>query len=284
MSEKTFEAYRPLLFSIAYRMLGSAMDAEDLVQETWLRYQDVDQGKIESPKAYLSTIVTRLSINRLNSARMQRESYIGPWLPEPLLTDGSTPARQIDRYEAISMALLVVLERLTAAERAVFLLREVFDFEYEEIAAILDKSEVACRKLFSRARQHVMSHRPRFESSSATHEQLVHSFLKAAKAGDMQGLKELLAEDVVVWTDGGGQVVAARRPIRGRESAARFILNTRRFAPSPFTGEVASVNGEAAVILRAQSGRAFLVITMQSAGDHIQTFHIVGNPEKLQQL
>lgn len=284
MSEETFEAHRSLLFSIAYRMLGSAMDAEDVVQETWMRYRDVDQEEIESPKAYLSTIVTRLSINRLNSARMQRENYIGPWLPEPLLTHGSTPAQQVDRYEAISMALLVVLERLTPAERAVFLLREVFDFEYEEIAAILEKSEVACRKLFSRARQHVMAHRPRFESSAGAHKQLVHNFLRAVEAGDLQGLKALLAEDVVVWTDGGGQVVAAKRPIHGSDKAARFILNTRRFAPGPFTSQVTEVNGEAAVVLRERTGRAFLVISVQSLGDRIQAFHIVGNPDKLRHL
>lgn len=283
MTEETFETYRSLLFAIAYRMLGSAMDAEDVVQEAWLRYEDVDEEEIESPKAYLSTIVTRLSINRLNSARMQRESYIGPWLPEPVLTD-ATPASRVDRYEAISMALLALLERLTAAERAVFLLREVFDYEYEEIASILEKSEAACRKLFSRARQHVMTNRPRFESSPVAHEQLVRKFLRATEAGDMQGLKALLAEDVVVWTDGGGQVIAARRPIRGRDEAARFILKSRRFAPAPFVSEIATVNGEAAIILRTQSGRAFLVVSIQSAGDRIQAFHIVGNPHKLRNL
>lgn len=284
MSDETFEAYRPLLFSIAYRMLGTVMDAEDVVQETWLRYRQADPQDVESPKAYLSTIVTRLSINRLNSARMQRESYIGPWLPEPILTGGRRPARELGRYDAISMALLVVLERLTPAERAVYLLREVFDYSYEEIAAILEKSEVACRKLFSRARRHVQAHRPRFQHSPATHERLVRRFLQAAERGDMEGLTQLLARDAIVWTDGGGQVAAALQAIRGREQAARFILKTRRLAPGPFTGSIADVNGKPAIILRTEQGRPFLVINIEAGDDHIQTLHIIGNPQKLQHL
>lgn len=281
MTVATFESYRSLLFAIAYRMLGSAMDAEDVVQEAWLRYEAADQDGIESPKAYLSTIVTRLSINRLNSARRKRESYVGPWLPEPVLTDGSTPARRLDRYEAISLSLLVLLERLTPAERAVFLLREVFDYEYEEIAAILEKSEAACRKLVSRARRHIVAERPRFESSPAAHRRLVQKFLEATEAGDLQGLKELLADSVVLWTDGGGQVFAARRPIYGRDAAARFMLRARHFTPESFMSEIATVNGQAAVILRTSTGAAFLVISIQNVEDYIQTLYIVANPEKL---
>jgi RNA polymerase sigma-70 factor (ECF subfamily) len=289
MTDQTFEGLRPLLFSIAYRMLGSAMDAEDIVQEAWLRYQTADAGSVESPKAYLSAIVTRLSINQLNSARVQRENYIGPWLPEPLLTEGTalsvyglqSPAQNLVQHDAISMAFLVMLERLSAAERAVFLLREVFEYDYAEIAAILEKTEIACRQLFSRARRHVSKHRPRFESSAESHERLVESFLQAVEAGDVAALTELLAEDVTIWTDGGGKVFAALYPIEGRENAIRFVIGSQRFAPGPYSAEIAPVNGRSAVLLRQEDGRVFLVINLETDESLIRAFHIVGNPDKL---
>jgi RNA polymerase sigma-70 factor (ECF subfamily) len=289
MTDEIFESVRPLLFSIAYRMLGSAMDAEDIVQEAWLRYRTADPVAIESPKAYLSTIVTRLSINQLNSARVQRESYIGPWLPEPLLTEGAalpvwglqSPAQHLAQHDAISMAFLVLLERLTPAERAVFLLREVFEYDYAEIAAILEKSEAACRQLFSRARRYVSEHRPRFEGSAEAHERLVESFLRAVEAGDVDGLTELLAEDVVLWTDGGGKVFAALNPIEGRQNAIRFIIGSQRFASGPYRAEIAMVNGRSAVLLRLEDGGVFLVINLETDEKRIRAFHIVGNPDKL---
>lgn len=300
MTDEQFEKYRPLLFSIAYRMLGSAMDAEDIVQEAWLRYVRADQESIESPKAYLSTIVTRLCINQLKSAREQREHYIGPWLPEPILTAGDrlapeqpltegvaltvSPAQHLSRFDSISMAFLVLLEQLTPAERAVFLLREVFDYEYAEIAAALDKSEAACRQLFSRARKHVAAHRPRFDSSATDQERLVKGFLQAVEAGDVAALTGMLAEDVVVWTDGGGKVFAALQPIHGRKNSANFILGARRLAPGPFTAEVAMVNGKPGILLRLESGRVFLVIDIDVEGDQVRAFHIIGNPDKLQHL
>jgi RNA polymerase sigma-70 factor (ECF subfamily) len=288
MTDENFEEYRPLLFSIAYRMLGSAMDAEDIVQEAWLRYQRAEKQEIESPKAYLSAIVTRLCINQLNSARVQREKYIGPWLPEPILTEGTaltvTPSQHLSQFDSISMAFLVLLERLTPAERAVFLLRSVFDYDYSEIAAIIGKSEAACRQLFSRARRHVMAQRPRFDSSPAEHERLVNSFLQAVQEGDVDGLTHMLSEDVVVWTDGGGKVFAALQPVHGPEKAARFILGSRRFAPGPFTTEVAPVNGQPAVVLRTETGQAFLVISIEASHDQIQAFHVIGNPDKLRHL
>lgn len=170
-------------------------------------------------------------MNQLTSARAQRESYIGPWLPEPILTSSDTlfytSAHHVNQYESISVAFMFLLERLSPAERAVFLLREVFDYEYDEIAAILDKSETACRQLFSRAKPHLTAHRPRFESSSSQHDRLIHRFFQAVEGGDLEGLTRLLAEDVVVWTDGGGKVVAALHPVRGRELAARFMLNSK---------------------------------------------------------
>ena len=289
MSDQTFESVRPLLFSIAYRMLGSAMDAEDIVQEAWLRFQAADPDKIESPKAYLSAIVTRLSINQLNSARVKRESYIGPWLPEPLLTEGTalpvrqvlTPSQHLVQQDAISMAFLVLLERLTPAERAVFLLREVFEYDYAEIAAVLERSEAACRQLFSRARRYISEQRPRFERSAESHERLVESFLQAVEAGDVDSLTNLLAEDVVVWTDGGGKVFAALNPIEGRINAIRFILGSQRFSPGPYAAEIASVNGRAAVLLRLEDGRVFLAINLETDRTHIRTLHVVGNPDKL---
>jgi RNA polymerase sigma-70 factor (ECF subfamily) len=289
MKDELFESLRPLLFSIAYRMLGSAMDAEDIVQEAWIRFKAVDTAAIESPKAYLSTIVTRLSINQLNSARIQRESDIGPWLPEPLLTGGTalpvqeplSPAQHFARHDAISMAFLVLLEQLTPAERAVFLLREVFEYDYAEIAAVLEKTEAACRQLFSRARRHVSSHRPRFQSTAESHERLVESFLAAVEAGEVEGFTELLAEDVTVWTDGGGKVFAALNPLEGRTNAVRFILSSPRFAPGPFKAEIAAVNGRSAILLRLENGKVFLVINLETDETHIRAFHIVGNPDKL---
>lgn len=300
MADEQFERYRPLLFSIAYRMLGSAMDAEDIVQEAWLRYLQADRNGIESPKAYLSTIVTRLCINQLKSAREQREQYIGPWLPEPILTASNrlapeqplteglaltvSPAQHLSRFDSISMAFLVLLEQLTPAERAVFLLREVFDYDYVEIAAALDKSEAACRQLFSRAKKHMAAHRPRFESSAGDQERLVKGFLRAVEAGDVEALTGMLAEDVVVWTDGGGKVFAALQPVHGPEKAARFILGARRFAPGPFTAEMAMVNGKPGILLRLESGKVFLVIDMDVEDEKVQAFRIIGNPDKLHHL
>jgi len=300
MIDEQFERYRPLMFSIAYRMLGSAMDAEDIVQEAWLRYLQADHEEIVSPKAYLSAIVTRLCINQLKSAREQREQYIGPWLPEPILATGNrlaldqpltegvaltvTPAQHLSRADSISMAFLVLLEQLTPAERAVFLLREVFDYDYAEIAAALDKSEAACRQLFSRARKHMAAHRPRFESSTGDQERLVKGFLQAVEVGDVETLTGMLAEDVVVWTDGGGKVFAALQPIHGPDKAARFILGTRRFAPGPYVAELAMINGKSGILLRSESGRVFLVIDIDVEDNQIQTFRIIGNPDKLRHL
>lgn len=285
----TFEHYRPLLFSIAYRMLGTAMDAEDMVQETWLRFRDLDLSTIESPRAYLTTIVTRLCINQLNSARLERETYIGPWLPEPVLTDGAAllagPAGKLSHTDSISMAFLILLESLSPSERAVFLLREVFDYEYREIAAILEKSEPACRQLYSRAKKNVAANRPRFETKPETHDRLVQQFLAAVQGGDVDRLAAMLAEDVVVWTDGGGKVVAALQPVRGRENAARFVLGSRRLVVEPFTAGIEAVNGRSALVLRGQAtGSAFLVVDVMTMDDRVIAIHVVGNPDKLRQL
>jgi RNA polymerase sigma-70 factor, ECF subfamily len=282
---ESFETYRPQLFAIAYRMLGSAMDAEDIVQETYLRYQSMQPERITSHKALLTTILTRLCLNQLQSARTQREMYLGPWLPEPLLTANHPelvdPEQRISDLESISVAFLVLLERLQPVERAVFLLREVFDYDYPEIAEMVGKSEPACRQLFSRAKKHLTEHRPRFQPSPEKHRQILDSFLEAVEIGELGRLMGLLAEDVTLWVDGGGKVKqAAIRPIRTRESVARFLLGTRRFAPEGFRFEMAEVNGQSALIFRAD-GQAFLVLTIELKTEYIHAIRIVANPEKL---
>src|SRR6516164_462961 len=207
---ESFETYRTYLFAIAYRMLGSAMDAEDMVQETYLRYQATPTDTIISLKAFLTTIISRLCMDQLHLARRQREEYLGPWLPEPISTAETlqvmNPEERVDMEESISLAFLMLLEQLQPIERAVFLLREVFEYDYAEIASFLGKSEVACRQAFSRAKRHLGEHRPRFRASLDTQKQLLTAFLHAVQEGSMSALLHLLAEEVTFWGDGGGKV------------------------------------------------------------------------------
>jgi RNA polymerase sigma-70 factor (ECF subfamily) len=281
----TFETHRPLLFSIAYRMLGSAMEAEDIVQDAYLRYQSVPPESIQSPKAFLGTVVTRLCLNQLESARAKRETYIGPWLPEPVLTGNATttPANQVIAQESISMAFLVLLENLTPLERAVFLLREVFDYEYAEIAEIVGKEEAACRQLFSRARKHIAEHRPRFKASPEAHRQMIARFVEAANSGEMDGLLNLLADDVTLWTDGGGKarIGAATRPVHGRETVVTFLMASRRFVDVEASRlEIAEINGEPGIIVR-EYGKPVVVGTFEVSGGKIRVMRFIGNPDKL---
>src|SRR4051812_31252357 len=233
-----FEQYRPLLFSIAYQMLGSAMEAEDIVQETYLRYQKASD--VESPKAYLTTIATRLCLNQINSARERREQYLGPWLPEPVLDAASPliPGTELEKKEIISMAFLVLLEELTPPERAVFLLREVFDYEYAEIAQILEREEADCRQLYSRAKKHLAENRPRFTSSPEQHRQILERFLQAVQGGQVDALTMMLAQDAVLWADGAGRPGAATRPIFGSNSIARFVQGTQRYLPEKYVSGI----------------------------------------------
>jgi RNA polymerase sigma-70 factor, ECF subfamily len=282
---ESFEAYRTYLFAIAYRMLGSAMDAEDMVQETFLRYQATPPETIHSLKAYLTTIITRLCMDQLHLARRQRETYLGPWLPEPILTDAAVPAdpaERVDAEESVSLAFLVLLEELQPMERAVFLLREVFEYDYAEIAAFLGKSEMACRQAFSRARKHLADRRPRFPASAETHRQILSGFMRAVRYGDMDNLMGMLSEDVTLWADGGGKVKgAATRPVVGPLAVARFSLGaTQRFLPPDAHVELAEVNGEPAAIFRSGE-RALVVLTIELEGGRIRTVRIVANPEKL---
>lgn len=285
---ETFETYRPYLFSIAYRMLGSAMDAEDVVQETYLRYRDraAQPEGIVSLKAYLTTILTRLCMDQLHLARRQRETYLGPWLPEPigdiLTPEAANPEERVDREESVSLAFLVLLEELQPVERAVFLLREVFEYGYEEIASFLGRSEMACRQAFSRAKKHLADRRPRFRASPETHRQLLSGFLQAVQAGDMDTLMSLLSEDVTLYADGGGKVKgAATRPVRGSVAVARFAVGTRqRFLPESYRIELTSVNRQPAIVIR-DDDRAYLVLTIEVEAERIRTVRIVANPEKL---
>ncbi|HZC04860.1 MAG TPA: RNA polymerase sigma-70 factor [Ktedonobacterales bacterium] len=288
---ESFETYRPYLFSIAYRMLGSAMDAEDMVQETYLRYQATPPQTVRSLKAYLTTILTRLCMDQLQLARRKRELYVGPWLPEPILTaetaqmtETADPEKRVEVEESVSLAFMVLLEQLQPFERAVFLLREVFAYEFAEIATMLDKSEAACRRSFSRAKRRLREHRPRFPASPQIHQQLLTGYFQAVQTGEMTPLMNLLAEDVTLWADGGGKVKqAARRPIHGRDAVARFSLGTKRFWPANARIELAEVNGQAAFVVRTDEG-AFAVLTIEVEQGQIQAIRIIANPEKLARI
>jgi RNA polymerase sigma-70 factor, ECF subfamily len=286
--EETFETYRPYLFSIAYRMLGSAMDAEDMVQETYIRASAPPKEPIRSLKAYLTTIISRLCMNQLDLAHRKRELYVGPWLPEPILTNSASeaadPEKHVETEESISLAFLVLLEQLQPFERAVFLLREVFEYEFTEIAAILGKSEAASRRSFSRAKQHLRAQRPRFPVVPQVHRQLLNGYFQAVQQGEMAPLMNMLAENVTLWTDGGGKApTAALRPIHGRDAVARMSLGSRRFWPEGYCAEVAEVNGQPAMIIRAAE-QAFAVVTIDVEDEQIQTIHVIVNPEKLERV
>lgn len=288
MQTDPFEEYRSLLFALAYRMLGSAMEAEDIVQEAYLRYRTAPPESIRSLKSFLTTIVHHLCLDHLRSAQVRRETYAGPWLPEPIMTGlgaaQNGPLRQITDWESISMAFLVLLESLSPPERAVFLLREVFDYEYAEIAQITGRSETACRQLFSRARRHISNHRPRFPAPPEAHADMVRRFLAACTAGDVDGLASLLAEDVTAWMDGGGKVaVTASQPVQGRDKVARGIIGHLSRAPQGATVEVIEVNGLPALLGRV-NGQIVNVVTLQVEGDFIHAIRAVLNPDKLANL
>lgn len=282
-STETFESYRPLLFSIAYRMLGSAMEAEDILQEAYLRFGAAQQREIRSPKSFLTTIVTHLCLDQLRSARAQRESYIGTWLPEPLLTASPSSEAEAGQRETISMAFLVLLERLSPTERAVFLLRDVFEYSYAEIAQIVGKSEANCRRYHHRARQFLVAQRPRFEPSSDEHRKLLEGFMQAMTTGDIDSLTAMLADDVVVYNDGGGKAPAALQPIIGRELAARRMERILKLLTPDIHFEIAEVNGTLSLLIW-QNETLYGVMNFTIAGGQIREFHNVFNPDKLRHL
>ena len=281
---ETFNQYRSLLFAIAYRMLGSAMDAEDMVQETFLRWQEVQLMEIESPKAYLTTITTRLCLDQLRSARVQREVYVGPWLPEPLLTEAAPDSAEITALaDSLSMAFLVLMESLSPIERAVYLLRQVFDYDYPDIARIVGKSEVYCRQIVSRARQHLARHRPRYEVLPGQQQQLSQQFAQACFSGDLSGLMATLAEDIVLQSDGGGKIKAAMRPVYGPDRVARFLQGILNKMPPGRTIRPAQINGQPGFIIYVDT-QPQLVMILDIMGEGIHRVYVVANPDKLQGL
>jgi RNA polymerase sigma-70 factor (ECF subfamily) len=281
-----YEELRPLMFSIAYRMVGSASEAEDIVQEAFLRFhrESTKGTQIESPKAYLSAITTRLSIDHLRSARVRRERYVGTWLPEPVLTDDFP--QHAETADSLSMAFLVVLESLTPVERAVFLLREVFDYGYDEIANVVGKSEGNCRQIAVRARRQIEAKKPRFEASRARREELAQRFFDAAAKGDTKGLMDLLAADVVAYADGGGKAPAFPRPVHGRDRVARLLLGGVRFGTrlGVSSTRFAVINGQPGVLFLNREGRAVLTMSLDIADGLVQTIRAISNPEKLHHL
>src|SRR5215208_7541974 len=276
VTTETYESLRPLAFSIAYRMLGSVSEAEDVVQEGLLRLHRTED--VEQPKAFVATVTTRLAIDTLRSARARRETYTGPWLPEPVVTD----SRPDD--ESVSMALLVTLESLTPVERAVFLLHDVFDYGYDEIAEIVGKTRENCRQLALRARRHVDARRQRFETSREQRETLAARFFEAVREGDLDGLVTLLADDAVATGDGGGKAAARPTPLEGGEKVARFMLGLMRIAERrAYTFEFTELNGEPGAVIR-EDGEVAGVLIIEVVGDRITALRSVVNPDKLRHL
>lgn len=280
-----FQQYRTLLFSVAYRILGSAADAEDAVQDAWLKWSAADRSQVADPKAYLTRIVSNLAMERLRSTRHQRETYVGPWLPEPILT-GPDTADGVATADSVSMALLVVLETLSPLERAVFVLKEVFAFSYSEIAAAVERSEPAVRQAAHRAREHVQARRPRFPADRTRQRDVTERFFAAATGGDINTLMELLSPDVTLWTDGGGKVRQALKPVVGLETVARWFaalgtVTYQGIEPGQMQAELTWINGGPGVVFRGQD-RVIATLTFDFDPEgRISTIHNVANPDKL---
>jgi len=277
-----FEVHRPRLFGLAYRMLGSADEAEDTVQDAYLRFDAAERTGIEHPGAWLAKVVTNLCLSRLTSARARREQYVGTWLPEPVITAGGTlgPIESAEQREAVSMAMLVLLERLTPTERAVYVLREAFAYGHREIAGVLDLTEANCRQLYRRAVRRVGEPASRFDAAPEHREALVRSFITAAREGDLAGLEKLLATDVTWWSDGGGKVSAALRPIEGREKVVRFLVGVVDRWATGLDLAVTEVNGESALAGR-EGDRLVGVLVFELRDGLITQVRTVVNPDKL---
>ncbi|HWR16835.1 MAG TPA: RNA polymerase sigma-70 factor [Terriglobales bacterium] len=281
----TFDQHRKLLFSIAYRMLGSVADAEDMLQETFIRWQQAKEEDVRSPRAFLVTVISRLCITHLRSARVRREEYVGQWLPEPLVTEsGNDPLRIVHVDESLSMAFLVLLERLTPVERAVFLLREVFEYEYAEISSILRQNEANCRQILTRARQHVRRLRPRFTASTQKRNDLLDQFLRAATSGDMDALLTLLSKDAVLHSDGGGKAIAVPNVIEGAEKVARGVVGAlRKLVPKEVVRRQMEINGGPGLVSYLD-GKPFSAVSLDANNGQIRAIYIITNPQKLQHL
>jgi RNA polymerase sigma-70 factor (ECF subfamily) len=283
-----YRELRPLLFSIAYRMVGSVSEAEDLVQEAFLRLHRAlaDGAEIASPKAYLSAVTTRLAIDHLRSARVRRERYVGDWLPEPLVTDAEAdPAIHAETADSLSLAFLVLLERLSPLQRAVFLLHEVFGYGYAEIGGLVGRSEDNCRQIAARARRHIEAGRPRFEASRREREELARRFVAAIAQGDTEGLVGLLAADAVIYGDGGGKAPAVTVPVHGAERVARFLLGlARRGRAVGMVVTPAEINGHPGALILDPAGRLLGVLALDIADGRVQTVRSIVNPDKLGHL
>jgi RNA polymerase sigma-70 factor, ECF subfamily len=276
-----FQQHKPRLYGIAYRMLGSKADAEDVLQEAYLRWHQADIEGVQTPEAWLVTTVTRLCIDRLRAARVEREAYTGPWLPEPLLTgDAAPPDYRAELASDLSIAFLVILERLAPEERAAFLLHDVFDCEYAEVARTLGKTEVACRQMVHRARVRVRHDRPRFAVSESARVALLNQFVAALNARDQDVLFALFAEDATWTSDGGGQVVAARRVVRGAARLTRFVLGIARRYQGRAMYQMAPINGETGVIILLD-GRLESILSIDTDGAHVLAVYNILNPQKL---
>jgi RNA polymerase sigma-70 factor (ECF subfamily) len=278
-----FEEHRPMLFGIAYRMLATVADAEDILQDTWVEWSAVDFAALDQPRAYLARTVTNLSINRLRSAAVRRESYVGPWLPEPLVTEDDAEHRA-ELAEDVSLAMLVVLETLSPLERAVFVLKNSFGFGYGEIGGILGRSETSVRQIGSRARAHVQARRPRYGAPADTRRRVTDEFLAACVGGDLNRMMELLAPDVTAWTDGGGKIPAAVRPVRGPDKVARFILGVLRRFPRRLDARAVLVNGEPGVLLTLAGLPDSVAAADLDADGRIEAIRLIRNPGKLGHL
>jgi RNA polymerase sigma-70 factor (ECF subfamily) len=280
-----FHRYRNLLFSIAYRMLGTVSDAEDILQEAFLRWHGASGAEIQSPRAFLVTIVSRLSINHLQSARAQREEYVGQWLPEPMDTGAGPDPSTISLIdESLSIAFLVLLERLTPVERAIFLLREIFDYDYSDVASAVGKDEANCRQILRRARQHLAEVRPRFQASPEQRETLLARFLQATATGELEKLVGALTADAVLHADGGGKGPAVMNLVEGSHQVARAILGgLQKLVPANRTNRICRINGEPGIVAYV-NGRPYAVITFAVEGDAIAAVYVMSNPEKLAHL
>jgi RNA polymerase sigma-70 factor (TIGR02957 family) len=288
LDQQVFNKHRNLLFSVAYRILGTAADAEDAVQDAWIKWSAAGRSQVADPKAYLARIVSNLALQRLRSTRHQRETYVGPWLPEPILTSGDT-ADAVTNAESVSMAMLVVLETLSPLERAVFVLREVFDFSHAEIAVAVERSEAAVRQAAHRAREHVQARRPRFTADRSRQREVTERFFAAASGGDINTLMELLSPDVTLWTDGGGKVRQALRPVVGAQTVATWFaaigtVNYQGVQPVDMNAEMVEINGGPGIVFSG-AGRVIATVTLDFAADgRIIAIHNVANPDKLQAI
>ncbi|MBT2414246.1 RNA polymerase sigma-70 factor [Streptomyces sp. ISL-12] len=283
--QQVFHRHRNLLFSVAYRVLGTAADAEDAVQDAWIKWSAADRSQVADPKAYLTRIVSNLALQRLRSTRYKRETYVGPWLPEPILTSGDT-ADVVTGAESVSMAVLVVLETLSPLERAVFVLKEVFDFSHAEIAEAVERSEAAVRQAAHRAREHVRARRPRYTADRSRQREVTEQFFAAATGGDVNALMELLSPDVTLWTDGGGKVRQALLPVTGASTVAAWFaaigtVSYQGVEPADMNAELADINGGPGVVFSGPD-RVIATLTFDFDADgRITALHNVANPDKL---